>query len=74
MNTWKKAKAQKNYALFKPELEKLVALNKQAAEILMKVKETKTPYDALIDIYEPKMTSQAIAKVFSELQQGLEIL
>ncbi len=74
VNTWKKAKAQKNYALFKPELEKLLSLNKQAAEILMKVKETKTAYDALIDIYEPKMTSQATSEVFSELQRGLENL
>ena len=74
VNTWKKAKAQKNFALFKPELEKLVALNKQAAEILMKVKQTKTSYDALLDIYEPKMTTQAIGGVFSELQQGLEKL
>ncbi len=74
INTWKKAKAQKNFALFKPELEKLVALNKQAADILMKVKQTKTPYDALIDIYEPKMSSQTITKVFVELQQGLEDL
>ncbi len=74
VNTWKKAKAAKNYAAFKPELEKLVTLSRQAAEILMKVKETKTPYDALVDIYEPKMTCQAITKVFIELQQGLKKL
>ena len=72
VNTWKKAKAQKNYAAFKPELEKLVALNRQAAEIFMKVKETKTPYDALIDIYEPKMTAENIASVFAELEVGLK--
>ncbi len=29
----------------------------EAAEILMKVKETKTPYEALIDNFEPKMTA-----------------
>jgi carboxypeptidase Taq len=74
VNTWKKAKATKNYALFKPELEKLVKLNKQAAEILMKVKQTKTPYDVLLDIYEPKITTEAITKIFTELQQGLKKL
>jgi carboxypeptidase Taq len=74
VNTWKKAKAEKNFALFKPELEKLVDLNKQAAQILMKVKETKTPYDALVDYYEPKMTAQAINTIFGELQTGLEKL
>jgi carboxypeptidase Taq len=74
VNTWKQAKATQNYALFKPELEKLTALNKQAAEILMKVKKTKTPYDALIDIYEPNMTTEAITKIFTELQQTLKKL
>jgi len=74
VNTWKKAKAAKDYALFKPELQKLVDLTVEAADILMKVKQTKTPYDALLDIYEPKMTAEATAKVFTDLQQGLKIL
>jgi carboxypeptidase Taq len=71
VDTWKKAKAAKNFSMFKPELEKLVDLKKKAAEILMKVKETATPYDALIDIFEPKMTSEIISKVFEELKEGL---
>jgi carboxypeptidase Taq len=74
VNVWKKAKAAKNYAIFKPELEKLVDLNKQAAEILMKVKETSTPYDALIDIFEPKMTTTTITTIFNQLQKGLTVL
>ena len=74
VNTWKKAKAAKDFSLFKPELEKLITLNKQAAEILKKVKETKTPYDAFLDIYEPKITSETITKIFSELQTGLVTL
>jgi carboxypeptidase Taq len=71
VDVWKKAKAAKNFSLFKPELEKLVELEKKAAEILMKVKETATPYDALIDIFEPKMTARTITKVFNELREGL---
>jgi carboxypeptidase Taq len=71
VNTWKKAKKAKTYATLKPELEKLVALNKQAAQILMKVKETATPYDALIDSYEPKMTADTITATFNQLQTGL---
>ena len=74
VNTWKKAKATKNFALFKPETEKLFNLNKKAAEILMKVKETKTPYDAFLDIYEPKITNEEITKIFNELQEGLKKL
>jgi carboxypeptidase Taq len=71
VDIWKKAKAAKKFSLFKPELEKLVELEKKAAEILMKVKETSTPYDALIDIFEPKMTTKTITKVFDELRRGL---
>ncbi len=71
VDTWKKAKAAKNFSMFRPELEKLVGLKKKAAEILMEVKGTKTPYDALIDIFEPKMTSETISRVFGELKEGL---
>jgi len=71
IDKWKKAKAAKEFSMFRPELEKLVELQKKAAEILMKVKETKNPYDALIDIYEPKMTAENITKIFGELREGL---
>jgi carboxypeptidase Taq len=71
IDTWKKAKASKDFNKFKPELEKLFNLKRQAAEILMKVKETATSYDALIDIFEPKMTSEVISSVFKELRTGL---
>jgi len=74
VNTWKKAKAAKRFSLLKPELQKLVNLNRKTAEILMKVKATATPYDALIDIFEPKMTATTITQVFNELQQGLTAL
>ena len=71
IDIWKKAKAAKDYTLFKPELEKVLDLRKQAATILMDVKKTATPYDALVDIFEPKMTAEQIAVVFSELKTGL---
>lgn len=71
INVWKKAKAAKDFALFKPEFEKMLNLKRQAAEILMSVKGTKTPYDALIDIYEPKMAADSISRVFVGLRDGL---
>jgi carboxypeptidase Taq len=71
VNTWKKAKAAKSFSILKPELEKLVNLNRKAAEILMKVKATATPYDAFIDIFEPKMTAATITTIFNQLQKGL---
>jgi carboxypeptidase Taq len=74
VNTWKKAKAKKDFSLLKPELQKLFDLSMQAAEILMKVKKTKTPYEALIDQFEPKMTTQKISETFDKLQAGLSPL
>ncbi len=71
VDVWKKAKAAKNFSMFKPELEKLLELRKKAAKILMEVKTTRTPYDALIDIFEPKMTAETIAKIFRGLKEGL---
>ena len=71
IDVWKKAKAKKIFSMFKPELEKMLDLKRQAAEILMGVKGTATPYDALIDIYEPKMTAEAISQIFSGLRDGL---
>ncbi len=74
VNTWKKAKAQKDFNLFKPDLKKLLELSKKAAEILMEVKETKTPYEALIDNFEPKMPAEKITATFKDLLEGLKQL
>jgi len=71
IDVWKKAKAAKNFSIFKPELEKLLQLKKKAGRILMDVKATATPYDALIDIFEPEMTAETISKIFEELKEGL---
>ncbi|MCW3995615.1 MAG: carboxypeptidase M32 [Candidatus Bathyarchaeota archaeon] len=74
VNLWKKAKAKKDFNLYKADLKKLLDLSKQAAEILMKVKETKTPYEALIDNFEPKMPAQTITETFNQLLAGLKPL
>ncbi len=74
VNVWKKAKAAKNFSLFKRDLEKLLGLSKQVAEILMKVKETKSPYEALIDNFEPKMSAQTITATFNQLLNELKPL
>lgn len=71
IDRWKKAKATKDFSMLKPELEKIIELKKRAAEILMKVKDTITPFDALIDIFEPGITAEIITKIFNELKKGL---
>ncbi len=71
IDVWKKAKTLNNFSLFKPELKKLVELKKRAAEFLMDVKGVHKPYDALIDIFEPGVTSETISNVFNNLKRGL---
>src|SRR5665647_702175 len=74
VNTWKEAKAKKDFNLFKADFQKLLDLSKQAAEILMKVKQTKTPYEALLDNFEPKMPVPKITETFNQLLAGLKPL
>ena len=71
VGSWKKAKAAKDFALFRDDLSKNIDLKKELAGILMSVKGTKTDYDALIDIYEPGLASDKITEVFSDMRQGL---
>ncbi|MCW4028194.1 MAG: carboxypeptidase M32 [Candidatus Bathyarchaeota archaeon] len=74
VNNWKKAKAKKDFNLYKADLQKLFELSQEAAEILMKVKGAKTPYDALIDNFEPNMSTENITATFRELLAGLKPL
>ena len=71
INVWKKAKAAQDYAAYRPDLEKLFNLRVKAAEILMNVKGTSTPYDALIDIHEPGVTAKTISSLFTPMRDGL---
>jgi len=71
VNIWKKAKAAKDYSMFKPDLEKTIVLRKKAASILMDVKGTKNEYDALLDAFEPGMTAEKITEVFDGMKKGL---
>ncbi len=74
VNQWKKAKAKKDFNLYRKELQRLFELSLEAAEILMKVKETKTPYEALIDNFEPRMSAETITRTFEQLLAGLKPL
>ncbi|MHA1739190.1 MAG: carboxypeptidase M32 [Candidatus Heimdallarchaeota archaeon] len=68
MEIWKKALAESNYELFKPELVKIIELAKQRAKYL---DPTKDPLDVLIDLNEPGFTTEILDKLFSELRDGL---
>ncbi len=67
-HVWQKARAADDFAAFAPHLERLVGLNIQKAEALGY---ESTPYDALLDEYEPGMTSAEVESVFGELRAEL---
>lgn len=66
LEAWKVAKKSDSFKTFAPHLKKIVSLLQKKAEYLG-YKET--PYDALIDEYEPGMTSKKYDQIFSPLKQ-----
>ena len=57
---------QSDFPRFQPYLEKIIDYNRQFIE-LWGVKET--PYDTLLDLYEPGMTVAKLDEVFTELRK-----
>ncbi|MGV3722437.1 MAG: carboxypeptidase M32 [Actinomycetota bacterium] len=63
---WAKARAANDYAAFAPWLERIVELERRTAEALGYKERL---YDALVDLYEPGMTSRKLDEVFEELKR-----
>lgn len=68
LEAWRAAKETADFSRFAPHLERLVALNIEQAERLGYTQER---YDALLDLYEPEMPTQAVADVFARLKEEL---
>lgn len=68
---WEEAKAAGNFKLFAPILEEVVALKRQEADYYGY---HASPYDALIDSYEPEGKAADIARLFEELKPQLKAL
>ncbi len=68
---WKRAKANNDWSMFQPELDKMVDLTRQRYEIVKEVKGIPDLYDSMIDDYERAMTSNMIQRVFTQLREGL---
>ena len=68
-NVWEEAKANADFELFQPYLEKLVEYNK---EFIKYWGYKGNKYNALLDIYEPGITVELLDQVFSELR--LEVI
>lgn len=68
---WRKAKEENQFALFMPWLEKIIQMNRQKADLLG-YKEH--PYDALLDLYEPKITTSEVEALFADLKHSISTL
>ena len=65
---WEKARHDENFSLFAPYLEKNVELNRRIADALGY---EDRPYDALLDRYEPGMTTAELEAIFEELKRAI---
>jgi len=65
---WVNARRQKQFDLFAPILKEIIDLNRQMAEA---IGYDQSPYDALLDLYEPKLTVQQVDTLFSRLKKDL---
>ncbi len=68
---WCAAKKQSNFKIFAPFLEKILDLTRQKAQIFGFEDH---PYDALIETYEPCMTTRKVGVIFDGLQKELKSL
>lgn len=67
-NAWQEAKAKNDFSLFAPYLSQMVILKRKEAALLGF---EKSPYDALLNLYEKKCTSEQLDKLFSEVRKEL---
>jgi carboxypeptidase Taq len=65
---WAKARQDNDYKSFAPFLEKMVEYKKREADYYGY---NTTPYDALLDKYEPAMTSEKVTVLFDEMRDRL---
>jgi len=72
-DVWKKAKGKNDFKSFAPWLEKVVALTRRKAECYG-VPAGGELYDALLDEYEPGMTSREVESIFVPLRGRLSEL
>ncbi|MCJ7736041.1 MAG: carboxypeptidase M32 [Anaerolineae bacterium] len=65
---WELARQESSFAHFRPDLERVVDVTSRIAEALGS---EESPYDALLDQYEPEMRSSQLVQIFDELKAGL---
>jgi carboxypeptidase Taq len=67
IQVWRDARPRNDFATFRPFLERMVEFARRTADYLSYAEH---PYDALLDQYEPEMTSREVAVLFAQLREG----
>lgn len=70
-DAWFRAKMARNWALFEPELRKLIDLSIKRAEATMHARGVSSVYDAMIDDADRGMTQGQVAELLTDLRDSL---
>ncbi|MEC7839040.1 MAG: carboxypeptidase M32 [Chlamydiota bacterium] len=68
---WRNARKNNNFEEFAPYLDKIVEMNQQKAEYLGY---DQHPYDALLNSFEPEMTTEEVTKLFNSVKKSMSSL
>ncbi len=68
---WAEARRKEDFSLFLPHLKRIIQLKRQEAEY---IGYKTTPYDALLDAYEPGLTTAQVSQIVNELKEWLPAL
>jgi carboxypeptidase Taq len=71
LEVWKEAKQKSDFSLFAPYLKKIVKMNKEKAQ---RLGYDDHPYDALLDEYEPGLTTQKLNHLFPKIGREVSAL
>ncbi|MDQ7849667.1 MAG: carboxypeptidase M32 [Armatimonadota bacterium] len=68
IEAWRQARPANDFAAFCPHLQQMVDYARRTADYLGYAQH---PYDALLDLYEPLMTSREVTELFARLREGI---
>jgi len=70
-DAWFRAKMARKWALFEPELRKLLDLSIKRAERTMNAREASSIYDAMIDDFDRGITQRQVAELLASMRNSL---
>ncbi len=62
---WREARQKSDYSIFEPFMEKIIDYSQRFAELF---KPYDHPYDVLLDLFEPKMKTEDVKKIFADIR------